>query len=116
MKNSVAVLLLIVAVLIFWLWTTRKEKYETTQISNCAPGYISSCVLNSIPGGNIQNLIVNSNICPENSFVMCTPDLQYQLNPVNICPSGFDIHPESHKCAPKSSIKAFKATETINAS
>jgi len=113
MKKRALVAILVVIVIIVALWfvmSPKKEKYEVS--SNCAPGYIQSCISTSIPGGGpVQK--TSSNTCPESYFVMCLPDIQYQLTPENVCPSMYGIHPESHKCAPLSSIKVFNSRKKI---
>jgi hypothetical protein len=107
MKRRVVVIFFILIVAVGWFATSpKKEKYETS--SNCAPGYIQSCISMSIPGGGPVEK-ASSNTCPESYFAMCLPDVQYQLTPDSVCPPTFGIHPESHKCAPLSSIKVFNS-------
>lgn len=109
MKKHVLVVTFIVIVIVVAWWfvmSPKKEKYEAS--SNCAPGYIESCISMSIPGGGpVQK--TSSNTCPESYFVMCLPDIQYQLTPDSVCPPTYGIHPNSHKCAPLSSIKVFNS-------
>lgn len=106
-RRVVVIIVFILIVALGWFATSpRKEKYEI--LSNCAPGYIQSCISLSIPGGDpVQR--TSSNTCPESYFVMCLPDVQYQLTPENVCPPMYGIHPATHKCAPLSSIKVFNS-------
>ena len=107
-RRGVVIIVFILIVAIGWFATIpKKEKYEVTS-SNCAPGYVHSCISTSIPGGGpVQK--ASSNTCPESYFATCLPDVQYQLTPDSVCPPTFGIHPESHKCAPLSSIKVFNS-------
>lgn len=107
MKKHVLVGIFILIVIVLWFsMSPRKETYET--LSNCAPGYVQSCISMSIPGGGPVEK-ASSNTCPESYFAMCLPDIQYQLTSDSVCPPTFGIHPESHKCAPLSSIKVFNS-------
>lgn len=107
MKKHVLVVIFIIIVVAWWFaMRPRKEKYETS--SNCAPGYIQTCISMSIPGGGPVEK-TSSNTCPETYFAMCLPDVQYQLTPDSVCPPTYGIHPASHKCAPLSSIKVFNS-------
>lgn len=110
MKNRVlvSVIFIVIVVALWFALSPRKEKYEAPS-SNCAPGYIQSCISLSIPGGSPVQNMSTSNTCPESYFVMCLPDVQYQLMPESVCPPTFAIHPQSRKCAPISSIKVFNS-------
>jgi hypothetical protein len=111
MKQVVWVSIVVIIVILIAIWWTKKEKYEpTVTVSNCAPGYVSTCINTSIPGGAKST----SNVCPESYFEMCLPDVKYQLAPENICPPGFGIHPATNKCAPLSSIKVYKKDVTVS--
>jgi len=111
---SVLIIIIIISVIIF----KRKEKYEAPPVaSNCAQGYIQTCISASIPGGVPPEAHLISNTCPDTYFVMCIPDVEYQLISPSICPPGYAVHPGTHKCAPLSSIKVFNAKKnTQNAS
>lgn len=108
MKKRVVLAVIFIVIVVAWWFvvSSKKEKYETS--SNCAPGYIQSCISMSIPGGGPVEK-TSSNTCPESYFVMCLPDVQYQLTPESVCPPMYGIHPESRKCAPLSSIKVFNS-------
>jgi hypothetical protein len=108
MKRRVVVIVVFIVIIVAWWFVVspKKEKYEAS--SNCAPGYIQSCISMSIPGGGPMEKS-SSNTCPESYFEMCLPDVQYQLTPDNVCPPTYGIHPASRKCAPLSSIKVFNS-------
>jgi hypothetical protein len=106
-KHIIAVVFLIIIASFAWFTTRKTEKYEVVKTSNCAPGYIQSCISVTIPGG-ASHVTASSNVCPESYFEMCIPDAKYQLVPENVCPPGYGIHPATSKCAPLSAIKVFK--------
>lgn len=85
MKKRVVLAVIFIVIVVAWWFvvSSKKEKYETS--SNCAPGYIQSCISMSIPGGGPVEK-TSSNTCPESYFVMCLPDVQYQLTPESVCP------------------------------
>jgi hypothetical protein len=95
-------LIIIVLLLIYSVWWFQPQKEKYTVAPKCPDGYILTCISKNIPGGENET---TSNQCPDNFFSMCIPDIKYQLISVSPCPFGFDIHPETHKCAPLSVIK-----------